>query len=61
MPNMSMKKNPMPTQEPEVRNKNFNEVALGYTEEQAIDEAKRRLSRKDLYSRFYRQGCRGQI
>ena len=47
MPNMSMKKNPMPTQEPEVRNKNFNEVALGYTEEQAIDEAKRCLNCKN--------------
>ena len=44
MPNMSMVKNPMPAQEPDVRNKNFNEVALGYTEEQAIDEAKRCLS-----------------
>ncbi len=42
-----MKKNPMPTQEPEVRNKNFNEVALGYTEEQAIDEAKRCLNCKN--------------
>ena len=39
MPNMSLKKNPMPSQEPDVRNKNFSEVALGYTEEQAIDEA----------------------
>ena len=47
MPNMSLKKNPMPTQEPEVRNKNFNEVALGYTEEQAIDEAKRCLNCKN--------------
>ena len=43
MPNMSLKKNPMPSQEPDVRNKNFDEVALGYTEEQAIDEAKRCL------------------
>lgn len=47
MPNMSAKKNPMPTQEPNVRNKNFNEVALGYTEEQAIDEAKRCLNCKN--------------
>ena len=29
MPNMSLKKNPMPSQEPDVRNKNFLEVALG--------------------------------
>ena len=41
MPNMSLVKNPMPTQSPEERIKNFNEVELGYTEEQAIDEAKR--------------------
>ena len=46
MPNMSMTKNPMPAQEPGVRNKNFNEVALGYTEEQAIDEAQRCLNCK---------------
>ena len=39
MPNMSLKKNPMPSQDPNVRNKNFDEVALGYTEEMAIDEA----------------------
>ena len=31
MANMSLKKNPMPSQEPDVRNKNFDEVALGYT------------------------------
>ena len=35
MPNMSPKKAPMPTQEPNVRNKNFLEVATGYTEEVA--------------------------
>ncbi len=46
MPNMSLKKNPMPSQEPDVRNKNFLEVALGYTEEMAIDEAKRCLNCK---------------
>ena len=39
--NMQPLKNPMPTQDAAVRNGNFNEVALGYTEEQAIDEAKR--------------------
>ena len=43
MANMRMDKNPMPEQEPLVRNKNFDEVALGYTEEMAIDEAKRCL------------------
>ena len=47
MPNMSLKKNPMPVQDPNVRNKNFNEVALGYTKEQAIDEAKRCLNCKN--------------
>ena len=35
MPNMSLKKNEMPVQDPQVRNKNFKEVALGYTKEQA--------------------------
>ena len=43
MPNMSLKKNEMPVQDPQVRNKNFKEVALGYTKEQAIDEAQRCL------------------
>ena len=39
--NMDPKKCPMPTQDPNVRNKNFKEVALGYTEEMAVNEAKR--------------------
>ncbi len=43
MPNMSLEKNKMPSQEPDVRNKNFKEVALGYTAEMAIDEANRCL------------------
>ena len=47
MPNMSLKKNPMPTQDPVERSKNFKEVALGYTEEIAIDEAKRCLNCKN--------------
>ncbi|MBP3339585.1 MAG: NADPH-dependent glutamate synthase [Lachnospiraceae bacterium] len=46
MPNMSLKKNEMPSQDPNVRNKNFLEVALGYTKEQAIDEAQRCLNCK---------------
>lgn len=46
MPNMSLHKNEMPTQSPEVRNKNFKEVSLGYSTEQAIDEAKRCLNCK---------------
>ena len=41
MPNMDPKKCPMPTQDPNVRNKNFEEVALGYTAEMAVNEAKR--------------------
>ena len=45
--NMRPTKNPMPSQEPNVRNKNFKEVALGYTEEMAIDEAKRCLNCKN--------------
>ena len=44
--NKSLEKNPMPSQEPDVRNKNFNEVALGYTEEVALDEAERCLGCK---------------
>ena len=48
MPNMSLKKNPMPSQEPDVRNKNFDEVALGYTAEQAMDEAARCLNCKNM-------------
>ena len=46
--NMSNQRNAMPTQEPSVRAKNFSEVALGYTEEQAIDEALRCLNCKNM-------------
>ena len=45
--NMRPTKNQMPSQEPNVRNKNFLEVATGYTEEMAIDEAKRCLNCKN--------------
>ena len=48
MANMSPKKNPMPTQAPEARARNFDEVALGYTEEMAIDEALRCLNCKNM-------------
>ena len=48
MPNMSLKKNPMPSQEPLVRAHNFNEVALGYSEEAALDEAQRCLNCKNM-------------
>ena len=47
MPNMDPKKCPMPVQDPEVRNKNFSEVALGYTPEMAVNEAKRCLHCKN--------------
>ncbi|MBE5786288.1 MAG: NADPH-dependent glutamate synthase [Clostridiales bacterium] len=47
MPNMAMQKNPMPSQTAEERQHNFLEVALGYTVEQAIDEAKRCLQCKN--------------
>ena len=46
MANMSPKKVPIPEQEPQVRNRNFQEVALGYTAEQAIEEATRCLQCK---------------
>lgn len=44
--NMSMTKVAMPEQEPNVRNKNFSEVALGYTKEMAREEAARCLNCK---------------
>ena len=47
MANMRLDKNPMPEQAPDIRNKNFQEVALGYTAEMAIDEAKRCLACKN--------------
>lgn len=47
MANMVMTKTPMPEQEPDVRNKNFKEVALGYTEEMAVFEAQRCLHCKN--------------
>ena len=44
--NMSLKKVAMPEQAPDVRNKNFEEVALGYTKEMAMEEARRCLNCK---------------
>src|SRR5574344_2767848 len=41
------KKHEMPTQAPEVRAHNFNEVALGYDMQTAVDEAKRCLNCKN--------------
>lgn len=48
MPNMSLKRNPMPAQDAKVRARNFDEVALGYTEEMAMDEAARCLGCKTM-------------
>lgn len=54
MANMSMTKVPMPEQDPNVRNKNFKEVALGYTKEMAMEEATRCLQCKNP---LCMQGC----
>ena len=54
MANMSLTKNPMPEQDPVVRAKNFDEVALGYSAETAIEEAKRCLNCANPQCR---QGC----
>ena len=48
MPNMNPKKMPMPEQPADVRNKNFEEVTLGYTPEMAIEEAQRCLNCKNM-------------
>lgn len=47
MANMSLNKNPIPTQDPKVRAHNFDEVAMGYSEEVAINEALRCLNCKN--------------
>ncbi len=47
MANMSPNKVPMPQQEPDVRNKNFDEVATGYTAEMAMEEASRCINCKN--------------
>lgn len=54
MPNMRLDKVKMPEQEANVRNKNFEEVAQGYTDEMAIEEATRCLHCKQ---RFCVKGC----
>ena len=54
MANMRMDKNPMPEQDPVVRAGNFDEVALGYTAEMAMDEAKRCLN---CHNMPCRTGC----
>ena len=54
MANMSLTKVPMPEQDEVLRRSNFDEVALGYTEEMAIEEAKRCLNCKNM---LCRTGC----
>ncbi|MDO5441300.1 MAG: NADPH-dependent glutamate synthase [Bacillota bacterium] len=54
MANMSLTKNEMILQDPKERGKNFNEVALGYSLEQALDEAERCLSCQNSPCR---EGC----
>ncbi len=54
MANMQNTKNPMPEQKPDIRNKNFSEVSLGYTEEIAVLEAQRCLNCKN---KPCMQGC----
>lgn len=46
MPNMSMIKTPIPTRDPQERSRDFGEVTLGYTAEQAMEEARRCLQCK---------------
>ena len=58
MPNMSLTKNPMPSQDPVERASNFKEVALGYTKEMALDESQRCLNCKN---HLCTQGCPVQI
>ena len=55
MPNMSLEKVTMPEQKANVRNRNFLEVALGYTEEMAVEEAQRCLNCK------HRPVCRAAL
>ena len=64
--NMSLTKVPMPEQAPDVRNKNFEEVALGYTAEMAMEEAARCLNCKWMSSKrtnpwIYRKGSRRRL
>ena len=54
MADMSLTKNPMPEQDPQVRARNFDEVALGYSEELAVAEANRCLNCRNP---LCRTGC----
>lgn len=48
MANMSNRKTPMPERDPSVRNHDFLEVSLGYSEEAALSEAARCLNCKNM-------------
>ena len=61
MPNMSQIKNVMPTLDAEKRRRVFSEVALGYSEAQAIDEAARCLNCKDTHTRIYSKNTRARL
>ena len=61
MANMQMNKTPMPEQDPQVRSGNFLEVALGYTLEQAQNEAKRCLNCKNKPCVSGREGSGGRL
>ena len=56
--NNSPQKNEMPCQDPKVRARNFEEVATGYTEETAVNEAERCLGCK---KEPCREGCQVQV
>lgn len=47
MADLTVKRHPMPAAEPEIRNKNFDEVALGYDAATALSEASRCLNCKN--------------
>ena len=51
MANMTLTKTPMPEQDPKVRARNFEEVALGYTA-----QVRGGLPRQRAHSRIHRQG-----
>lgn len=58
MADMKMRRHAMPAQEPDVRNRNFEEVALGYTKEMAMEEATRCMNCPTMPCR---SGCPVQI
>ena len=57
MPNMSDKKVKIPEQDPQVRNKNYKEVSLGYSPEQAVEEAARCLQCKNSPCKWMSGKC----